>query len=528
MAEDNRIYWIWLAEALGQGSRLAIKLLNLYGSPSDIYRMTADDMIELSCKVTEESQDSSVRLTEHERVIVKKSLSDKNLDRAKQIIDECESLKIYILTPDMTEYPKSLCALKDMPLVLYCKGRLPDKKERLFISVVGTRKMSDYGRKLSYALGYGIALGGAVIVSGMALGSDSMAMAGAMDVGAPTVAVLGGGPDVIYPKEHREIYYKTISNGAAISEYPPGTPPIGSHFPLRNRIISGLSEGTVVVEGDTGSGSLITAEHALEQGKKVFAVPGKVGDPGSEGTFHLLYENALPCATAEDVLAEFSFLYPRTVNVDYVHAKIRNMDFESASLAAMERLRIGIRGESQYYGTGSYGGRTRDFKKSGTPKERQNDGAKTGAVPLNAPPARKKRVPDQQDAAAEPFSKTNRSAEQENTKKSGFQSIFGRLTHKDSEKTIRPNTKSKENHQNTTGFTLNMLDENDIKVYNIMQPNVPIVPDSLVSDTLEVSDIMCSLSTLELAGLVESAPGGYFIRVGENLPTVLIDDEEHP
>ncbi len=526
MAEDNRIYWIWLAESLGQGNRLAVKLLNLYGTPSEVYRLSPDDVPQKGADVSSESNELLSDLTENELRILKKTLSAKSLERAKQIMDDCSNLKIRILTPDMPEFPKSLCALKDMPLVLYCKGEIPNQRERLFISIVGTRDMSDYGRRLSYALGYGIALGGAVIVSGMALGSDSMAMSGAMDTGAPTVAVLGCGVDVIYPREHRELYYKTISNGAVISEYPPGTPPTGHHFPVRNRIISGLSEGTVVVEGKSTSGSLITAKHALEQGKKVFAVPGKVGEPGSEGTFHLLYENALPCATAEDVLAEFSFLYPHTINVDYVHAKLRHMDFESASLAAMERGRIGTRGESQYYGTGAFGGRTRDFKKSDVPTERKNEDTKKESA------RRENAFPKERNSVKESPSPKKQSVTKQlptdgvNTKKTGLPSIFGRLTQKETEKTAQPNTKSKENLQNTTGFTLNMLDENDIKVYNRMQPNVPILPDSLVSDTLEISDLLCALSTLELAGLVESAPGGYFTRVGENLPTVLIDDEE--
>lgn len=513
MASDNRIYWIWLAELLGQGSRFAVKLINLYGSPFDVYETPVDDLLKTE------------GLSEAERSLIKKTLADKDLEPAKRIMDECATLGIGILTPDMNEYPKTLCALKDMPLVLYCKGTIPNQKERLFISIVGTRNMSDYGRRLSYSLGYGIALGGAVIVSGMALGSDSMAMAGAMDVGAPVVAVLGCGVDVIYPREHREMYYKTIANGAVISEYPPGTPPVGVHFPVRNRIISGLSEGTVVVEGKSTSGSLITARHAVEQGKKVFAVPGKVGEPGSEGTFHLLYEDALPCATAEDVLAEFQFLYPRTVNVDYVHAKLRNFDFEKASLVAMERARIGVRGESQYYGTGAYGGRARDFKKKD--------------VSSSAPVDEKEEFPDVQiessNLTAEAVHVTPKTSNpsrmasavrEEKVKKASGRSIFDRFTHKNTEKSAETDTKSKEKQNITTGFTLNMLDENDIKVYNIMQPNVPVIPDSLVNDSLDIGSVMCSLSTLELAGLVESAPGGYFTRVGENLPTVLIDEED--
>lgn len=509
MAEDNKIYWIWLAESLGQGSRLASKIVNLCGNAREVYEASSDELAEIE------------GFSENERVLLRKLLQNKDLDAAKKIMDDCQNLKIKVITPEDSDYPKGLSALTDMPLVLYCKGKIPDKRERLFISIVGTRKMSDYGRKIAYSLGYGIALGGAVIVSGMALGSDSMAMAGAMDVGAPTIAVLGCGVDVIYPREHRDMYYKTIANGAVISEYPPGSPPSGPHFPVRNRIISGLSEGTVVVEGNSTSGSLITARLAVEQGKKVFAVPGKVGEPGSEGTFHLLYENALPCASAEDVLAEFRFLYPRTVNVDYVHTKLRNFDFEAASLTAMERMRIGVRGEKQYYGTGAFGGRARDFKKSDVPTA----GAKSTVKKENADLSDAMIRAEQPKSEGTALSKKKNNPSAEKSEKTGVRAFFERFGQKESKKTADENTKTKENQNFTSGFALNMLEENDIKVYNRMKPNVPVIPDNLISDGVEISDVLCSLSTLELAGLVESSAGGYFTRVGENSPITLIDDD---
>lgn len=496
MAVDNRIYWIWLAQLLGQGSKLASRLINEYGSAQTVYETPAAALLEKN------------EFSETERSVIKKSLADKSLEQAQYIMEECARLKINIAIPDSPEYPKSLRALTDMPLVLYYRGKIPDSRERLFIAVVGTRKMSDYGRKIAYSLGYGMALGGAIIVSGMALGSDSMAMAGAMDAGAPAIAVLGSGVDVIYPREHRDMYYKTIENGAVISEYPPGSAPAGHHFPVRNRIISGLAEGTVVVEGSATSGSLITARHAAEQGKKVFAVPGKVGDPGSEGPLNLLHDNALPVSTAEDVLAEFKFLYPHTINVDYVHAKLRNMNFEDSSQTAMEKARIGTRGESPYYGTGVHGGRARDYRKNTAKAENR------AAESTENPKKEEQSVP----------SLKPKPSLIEKVKKPVLESMLGRKTQKAAENTEKKNTKSEENKNITTGFALNMLDENDIKVYNNMQPNVPVIPDTLVREDLEIGDIMSALSTLELAGLVESAVGGYFIRTGDNMPITLADE----
>lgn len=498
MEDNNHLYWIWLAEALGQGSRLSSKLVNLFENAREIYETP------LPLITGKEG------FSDNECSILKTRLSDRSLDLAKKIIADCDTLKIRILTPDDADFPKSLCALKDMPLVLYCKGTIPNKNERLFISIVGTRNMTDYGRKVAYSLGYGIALGGGVVVSGMALGSDSMAMAGAMDVGAPSIAVLGCGVDVIYPREHREMYYRIIANGAVISEYPPGTSPAGVHFPVRNRIISGLSEGTVVVEGNASSGSLITAKHAVEQGKKVFAVPGKVGEASSEGTLHLLYENALPCAKAEDVLEEFRFLYPRTVNVDLVHLKTRGIDFEKASEYAMNRFRIGVRGESQYYGTGTFGGRAKDFLKNGESKKEFRSDIRSTETDRRSS-VQKVKISD--------------TSSTKNSENAGRRSLFSAFSQKETKNIPERNTKSKEKNVNTTGFALNMLDEIDIKVYNSMQSNVPVLPDKLVNDTFSISDIMSALSTLELAGMVESSPGGYFTRVGENSPIMLIDDK---
>ncbi len=500
MGVDRRIHWIWLAELLGQGSKLAAKLVNMFGNAEAVYETPTKEILKRE------------ELSESERTALKKTLENRDLDRAARILVECESLHVKIALPDSPEYPGSLRALPDMPLVLYYFGNLPNNRERLHISVVGTRKMTPYGRKLAYALGYGLGLGGAVVVSGMALGSDSMATVGALDSNSPVVAVLGGGVDVIYPPEHRDLYYQVIARGAVISEYPPGSPPAGHHFPMRNRIISGLTEGTVVVEGDLRSGSLITARHAAAQGKKIFAVPGKVGETMSEGPLKLLRENAIPVSDASDVLAEFSFLYARTLNLSFARSGVQSMDIEEASKKAMERARIGVRGESNLMGRGSSGGRARDFMKKTPSTERPEEPkeARKTQAPASkpTPPAE---VPTTVCETGKRESKTSKNVTP---------------TKNPLEKNEKKRTKSEEKSNYTTGFALNMLDETDWKVYNIMQPNVPLLPDSMVGDDLGISDIMSALSTLELAGIVESTPGGYFVRVGENAPLSLVDDRE--
>jgi len=482
MSLDSSVYWIWLAEALGQGSKLAAKLVNMYGNAEEVYHTPESDIM------------AREELTAGERASLKRLLGSRTTEKAQEIVKVCEDLHIGIITPDMDEFPRSLRALSDMPLVLYYLGTLPDTRDRLLVSVVGTRKMTPYGRKISYSLGYGLGTGGALVVSGMALGADSMAMVGALDSGSPTIAVLGCGVDVIYPHEHKDLYRRTIEHGAVISEYPPGSAPSGHHFPVRNRIISGLSEATVVVEGNASSGALITARHAAAQGKKVFAVPGKVGDPESEGPLMLLQNNALPVYRASDILSEFEFLYPRTLNLDFLHTRLRDVDFEAESMTAMEKSRIGVRGVGNTYGSGINGGRAN-----------KNKGGDSPTTHISK-------------EAEDPVSLGG--------KKDENRSKIKPLSGKKSKKTGKKRSRSEENSYFTTGFALSMLDENDWKVYNIMQQNVPVLPDSMVREDLTISDIMCALSTLELCGMVESTAGGLFTRVGENTPVTLVDETD--
>lgn len=497
---EENVYWVWLAESLGQGSRLSSKLLHIYGNAPVIYKMDILELLE------------NPLFSDSERSAVKKYLSGRDLEQARRIVDACIRLKINIVTPESPEYPDNLRSLTDLPVVLYYRGNFPEWRDRLFVAIVGTRQMSDYGRKIAFSLGYGVALGGGVIVSGMALGSDSMAMAGAMETGAQTIAILGSGVDVIYPREHREMYYKILENGAVISEYPPGTAPMGHHFPVRNRVISGISDCTVVVEGSATSGSLITARCAAEQGRKIFAVPGKVGETGSEGPLTLLHANALPVSTAEDILAEYKFIYPHTVKVDYVHAQLRNINFENSSQTAMEKARIATRGESQYYGTGVYGGRSRDYKNSLSPNNEKENSVKNDEALASTVPVTSK------NANAYPQASSGK------VKNSVVEVLFGKKKRKSQENVKDDSNSSTKNDNVTTGFNLNSLDENDVRVYNIMQPNTPVLPDLLVQDDLEIGDILSALSSLEIAGLVESSVGGYFTKIDSVLPVTMIDE----
>ena len=204
------------------------------------------------------------------------------------------------------EYPSRLKEIYDLPPVIYVKGHLQPDDERS-IAVVGTRNPSHYGRQVAERLVYDIACAGVTIVSGLARGVDGVAHQTALDSGHRTVAVLGSGLDIIYPREHTMLSERIAENGALVSEHPLGTKPDARNFPRRNRIMSGMTLGTLVIEAGARSGALITARQALEENREVFAVPGSILSPNSEGTNRLIRESAAKLVTTcEDVLEELN------------------------------------------------------------------------------------------------------------------------------------------------------------------------------------------------------------------------------
>lgn len=296
------LFWIWLAEALGAGNRDFGRLIALYETPYDIFLAEEAELERIS-----ELSPRSVR-----------ALADKDLQRATKILDICEQQEIGILPYGDECYPKSFVDLKDPPILLYYKGRLPDLSRRLSIGMVGTRKMSEYGLRSAYKIAYELASADVVIVSGMAAGIDGVCAAGAIAAKGETIAVLGCGVDVVYPKHHKRLRDAIVQNGAVISEYPPGTRPASYHFPTRNRLIAGLSQGTVVVEAGMKSGSLITAKVAVTLGKEVFALPANVGSVGAEGTNGLLRDGAHPILGSEDVLAPYRYSYAEVIKPEAI------------------------------------------------------------------------------------------------------------------------------------------------------------------------------------------------------------------
>ena len=226
-----------------------------------------------------------------------------SFEQAEKALDQAEKLGLSIVVYGDPDYPPRLTEIFDPPLALWVKGRLPDSDQPA-LAVVGMRAASSYGLWAADHLARRLAERGVPIVSGMARGIDTAAHQGALEAGGETVAVLGTGADVVYPPENHRLYQAIAEKGAVVSEFVPGTEPNPGHFPRRNRVISGLCQGVIVVEAGEKSGALITALSALDQGRDVYAVPGEIRSMKSRGTHRLIQQGAKLVGSVEDILSE--------------------------------------------------------------------------------------------------------------------------------------------------------------------------------------------------------------------------------
>ena len=293
------LHWIWYAELPNISAKQKLQLLERFPDPEELFRTENFSHIpEIAPELAE-------------------ALSNKDLTAARKILADCKRLQLGVLTMQDAGYPRRLRNISDPPLVLYYKGYIPDLEEQPTIGVVGTRKATGYGIRNARVMSRQITACGGMVVSGGAAGIDTEALLGALDAGGPCIAVLGCGADVVYPKSNRSLFQKISENGCIISEYPPGTEPKPWQFPARNRIISGLSNGVLVVEAPLKSGALITARDAFSQGRDVFSVPGNIDNPTCEGSNGLLQECAAAALSGWDVMKEYEGVYPCVEKRDY-------------------------------------------------------------------------------------------------------------------------------------------------------------------------------------------------------------------
>ncbi len=285
----NNKYWIWLSRIEGLGSVRKKKLLDMFREPEVIWKLKFEEIIAIEG---------------FGKKIADKILDNKYRENLDKYIDYMKRYDIQMINIYDEEYPKKLKNIYDPPVTLYIKGNkkiLNDKS----IAIIGCRECSIYGKEVANKLAYELSNNKINIISGMAKGIDSYAHIGALKAEGKTIAVLGTGLDVIYPKENIALYSKIIElGGTIISEYVVGTKADRMNFPARNRIISGLSDGIIVVEAKKKSGTLITVDFALEQGKDIFVVPGNITSPNSAGTNDLIKQGAKCITSLNDILEE--------------------------------------------------------------------------------------------------------------------------------------------------------------------------------------------------------------------------------
>ena len=285
MREDY--YWYWVNNIVGMSNAKLKKLFAVFDTPEEIYK-ASDRLLESV---------NDIRMSDI--MAIKESRKDDYIYRQ---YSDIEKQGIRFTYPGQINYPDKLLNIYDYPYILYYKGRLPDT-DKPSVAIVGARNCTEYGRMIAQHFGENFAGMGLQVISGMALGIDAAAQKGAIKNGGYSLAVLGCGVDICYPRTNIELYTHLNDCGGIISEYPPGTAPRAGLFPMRNRIISAMADALVVVEARQKSGSLITADQALEQNRDVYVVPGRIGDALSEGCLKLIKEGAQVITSPMDIMA---------------------------------------------------------------------------------------------------------------------------------------------------------------------------------------------------------------------------------
>ncbi len=434
MYDDNTLYWIWLADKCGVASKEFAKLIARFENPFEVYRLEPEEI------------DTIDFISER----LKGALSKKSLEYAYSVIKYCRKNDVSIITYGDSRYPARLKTLEDPPAVLYCLGELPELNRRICVGMVGTRNISAYGAQSAYKIAYELAAANVCVVSGMALGVDAVAACGVLEALGDTVAVLGCGIDIIYPKQHTRLHGYIRNRGAIITEYPLATPPYGSNFPKRNRIISGLCQGVLVVEGNRSSGAMITAQCAVTQGRELFALPGKINESNSDGPNELIKNGANIALSAEDIVVHFDFVY---------HDVINYRDLKRAK--STEGLKPEI--------LKKYGVYIEPYECHVTPSESESSAEKNIGTPRTAEPQSLEKPNEKEELPAKTSS-------------------------------------------DSSDMALESLDPLTKRVFLLMPLDRAASPDEFITDGVGIAEAITALTMLEINGLVSSLPGGKYIR----------------
>ena len=434
MRDENVLYWIWLSEKCAIATKDFRGIAERFEDPFELYRLEVEEI--------EHIEGISERL--------KNKLADKSLENAYSTLKYCKDNKVSIISYRDERYPKRLKEIENPPVLLYVLGELPDIDSCLCIGVVGTRSMSDYGKEAAFRLSYELAAAGCVIVSGMALGIDAVSAAGALEADGKTVAVLGCGIARTYPKEHAKLKKAIAKGGAVISEYPPFEAPNAFNFPKRNRIISGLSGGVIVIEGSERSGALITAAKAVAQGRELFALPGNVDSANAEGPNELIKSGANVVLSSEDVIKHYDFLYHDAINYREYSKARKEFSYSDRLL--------------KKYGIGASYFKSKELR----------DAANTVGV----------------EAADLPLVSNDGFEVQTSTRLAGEQ------------------TERKDDSAQLLGG----LDDVSRRVFELMPIDKAVSPDAFAVEGMNIGEVITALTMLEISGLISALPGGLYVR----------------
>ena len=455
--------WLWLGLRCMDSPPLFSKVLSLHKNLEAVYNMTP-----------EEYKAAGV----FSGTMIKK-LSDKDLSGAIEAEKKCLEKKIRVIPYTDPLYPPFLKTISDPPALLYAAGKIRDLRGECCVACVGSRDITRYGFNQAYSISHDLSKCGCVIVSGMAKGIDSVCHSAAIDCGGYTVAVLGCGVDRVYPAENSELYENILKNGMVISEYPPGSDPLKYYFPRRNRIISGVSECTLVLEAAEKSGSLITADYAKAQGRLVFTIPYMLGESSGEGCVNLARKGIKTIRNAKDLLDEIGPRYKNKLDASALTSYKR--DVKQISPTPGHFSGEGPSDAPYSKDDGDYGRNAVEKKESFGSGEGLSDF-----------PSQKEKLEE------EYFKKPERKKKKKSVAPAENETLIEKATDEITEKTPEG------------------LSDEEKTLWEALS-RVPKTPDMLLSCGLSIGEILSNLTILEIKGYAESLPGGTYIRrAGKN------------
>ena len=473
---DNRIlYYIWLSNVLRPGNKYIKALFAYFGSIEKIYGAQEKEYGAAGVKPSDA-----------------KCLANKDLALALSQYEYCKKEHIGFMCFDDPFYPERLKITDDPPCMFYYRGRLQLLDDFPCVAMVGTRKCTKGGFRLAYKIAYGASSYGITIVNGLAAGIDGACIAAALDANGYAVGLLGCGIDRIYPLSNKDLFYRLSASGLILTEFPPFTEPKGSNFPVRNRVISGLCLGTCVFEADADrSGAMITAHHALEQGRHIFAVPGNPDDKMYSGALELIKDGAFVLTDAEDIASEYSMMFPHRIN-------LRNKPE-----VPEERLEKYV---SEYFGS---------EKEKISPKKRLNSksaGADYGTA------AQKTQNTYSAVTKKPETCINNRSADRSGTHRKAVQPHGA---YENAYQVNEPRTETSKTQQNISESPqdspsqreqtdLSMLSPTEKKIYHLFAHNGVMTPDEIAREGIKIEDVLSSITLLEVYDFVEAMPGGRY------------------